>query len=227
MANMIKLSEWASRNGINYQTAYRWYKAGKLPAKNIVKTPTGTILVEELEPEYTTEKDEAIMSDDSLPLAKRLVSAYKYIQSQKDSEVIKKVEDMTSDPYYNKWQDKISDEEKQKLLEDMNLTLRNELPTKSFPTQKPKSEFDALKEDFIKLHDDYNILKDDVNELMSNVFGDGKRLLDRIETRNLHEIEKTLKALIESAKSFDDLKRNYEEYKNAVLFSEKHKRNNI
>ena len=41
----MKLSDWAKSQGISYQTAWRWFKAGKLPVKT-VQTPSGTILVE-------------------------------------------------------------------------------------------------------------------------------------------------------------------------------------
>jgi Predicted site-specific integrase-resolvase len=41
----MKLSDWAKSQGIAYQTAWRWFKMGKLPVKTI-QTPSGTILVE-------------------------------------------------------------------------------------------------------------------------------------------------------------------------------------
>jgi len=41
----MKLSEWARRNGVHYQTAYRWFRSGTLPVP-ARKLPTGTILVE-------------------------------------------------------------------------------------------------------------------------------------------------------------------------------------
>jgi len=41
----MKLSEWARRNGVHYQTAYRWFRSGVLPVP-ARKLPTGTILVE-------------------------------------------------------------------------------------------------------------------------------------------------------------------------------------
>lgn len=40
----MKLSEWAKKQGINYKTAWKWYKEGKLPV-DAYQTPTGTILV--------------------------------------------------------------------------------------------------------------------------------------------------------------------------------------
>lgn len=42
----MKLSDWAKKHGLNYQTAYRWYKAGKLPASTY-QADTGTIIIME------------------------------------------------------------------------------------------------------------------------------------------------------------------------------------
>jgi predicted site-specific integrase-resolvase len=44
----MKLSTWAKKNGVSYQTAWRWFKAGKLPVP-VRQTATGMILVEEPE----------------------------------------------------------------------------------------------------------------------------------------------------------------------------------
>ncbi|HSO52874.1 MAG TPA: IS607 family transposase [Actinomycetes bacterium] len=41
----MKLSEWAERQGIHYMTAWRWWKAGKLPVP-AYQTPSGSIMVE-------------------------------------------------------------------------------------------------------------------------------------------------------------------------------------
>ncbi len=49
----MKLSDWARRQGISYITAWRWFKAGKLPVP-ARQLPTGTILVEEPNPEGRT-----------------------------------------------------------------------------------------------------------------------------------------------------------------------------
>jgi predicted site-specific integrase-resolvase len=40
----VKLSEWAEKQGITYQTAWKWFQAGKAPVK-AEQTPTGTIIV--------------------------------------------------------------------------------------------------------------------------------------------------------------------------------------
>jgi len=40
----MKLSDWAKEQGITYQTAWRWCKAGKLPVR-YEQMPTGTIIV--------------------------------------------------------------------------------------------------------------------------------------------------------------------------------------
>jgi len=44
----MKLIDYAHKMGISYKTAWRWYKAGKLPGKQM---DTGTILIMEDEPE--------------------------------------------------------------------------------------------------------------------------------------------------------------------------------
>ena len=41
----MRLSEWAEREGVHYQTAWRWFRDGQLPVP-AVRTPSGTILVE-------------------------------------------------------------------------------------------------------------------------------------------------------------------------------------
>ncbi len=48
----MKLSDWARQNGITYKTAWKWWKAGKLPVP-ARQMPTGTILVEAGEPRGT------------------------------------------------------------------------------------------------------------------------------------------------------------------------------
>lgn len=45
----MKLSEWARKNGLTYQTAHSMFKNGKLPVKS-TQLETGTILVYENEP---------------------------------------------------------------------------------------------------------------------------------------------------------------------------------
>ncbi|MCK9416626.1 IS607 family transposase [Candidatus Dojkabacteria bacterium] len=42
----MKLSEWSKKEGINYRTAWNWFKAGKLPVESY-QTETGTIIVKE------------------------------------------------------------------------------------------------------------------------------------------------------------------------------------
>ena len=42
----MKLSKWAKKEGIHYQTAYRWFCNGKLPVE-AYKSPTGTIFVKD------------------------------------------------------------------------------------------------------------------------------------------------------------------------------------
>jgi putative resolvase len=49
----MKLSDWARKQGISYLTAWRWFRAGKLPvpARQLL---TGTMVVEEPNPEGRT-----------------------------------------------------------------------------------------------------------------------------------------------------------------------------
>lgn len=42
----MKLSEWAKRNGVHYQTAWKWWKQGTLPVP-ARQLATGTILIDE------------------------------------------------------------------------------------------------------------------------------------------------------------------------------------
>jgi len=49
----MKLSDWARQQGISYITAWRWFRAGKLPVP-ARQLPTGTILVEAPRSEGTT-----------------------------------------------------------------------------------------------------------------------------------------------------------------------------
>jgi putative resolvase len=44
----MKRSEWARKQGISYQTAWRWVRQGKMPVP-LEQTPTGTIRVKEPE----------------------------------------------------------------------------------------------------------------------------------------------------------------------------------
>nr|WTB34939.1 IS607 family transposase [Streptomyces sp. NBC_00830] len=46
----MKLSEWAARNGVHYQTAWTWAKEGRMPIP-VVQTPSGTWLVTEPAPQ--------------------------------------------------------------------------------------------------------------------------------------------------------------------------------
>ena len=42
----MKLSVWAKQQGISYQAAWKWWKAGKLPVE-AEQMPTGTIIIKE------------------------------------------------------------------------------------------------------------------------------------------------------------------------------------
>lgn len=42
----MKLSKWVQQQGISYQTAWRWFKEGKLPV-NSIQTASGTIIIDD------------------------------------------------------------------------------------------------------------------------------------------------------------------------------------
>src|SRR5437899_2695753 len=44
MVSVVKLSEWARRNGVHYQTAWQWARDGNMPVP-VIKTATGRYLV--------------------------------------------------------------------------------------------------------------------------------------------------------------------------------------
>ncbi|WP_406467546.1 IS607 family transposase [Streptomyces sp. NBC_01594] len=46
----MKLSEWAARNSVHYQTAWTWAKEGRMPVP-VIQTPSGTWLVTESAPQ--------------------------------------------------------------------------------------------------------------------------------------------------------------------------------
>ena len=57
----MKLSNWAKKQGICYDTAWRWFHAGILPAKAI-QLPSGTIMVtEEEQPNVVQAKENAVI----------------------------------------------------------------------------------------------------------------------------------------------------------------------
>jgi hypothetical protein len=42
--HVMKLSDWAEQQGVTYKTAWRWFKAGRLPVP-CTQMPTGTVIV--------------------------------------------------------------------------------------------------------------------------------------------------------------------------------------
>ncbi|MFA0759898.1 MAG: hypothetical protein NOOUEUKL_002582, partial [Candidatus Fervidibacter sp.] len=42
----MKLADWARQQGIDYKTAYRWFRSGTLPCPAWQNPKTGTILVD-------------------------------------------------------------------------------------------------------------------------------------------------------------------------------------
>jgi len=62
----MKLSVWAKKQGISYQTAWRYFKAGKIP--NARQMHTGTILIDE----DAKETVEDLLRGENRELKKRL-----------------------------------------------------------------------------------------------------------------------------------------------------------
>ncbi|GAB2990851.1 IS607-like element IS1535 family transposase [Streptomyces pseudoechinosporeus] len=71
----MRLSEWAARNGVHYQTAWRWARDGKLPVP-ATRTATGVWLVHEAEqsPEGRTVAYCRVSSADQKPDLDRQVA---------------------------------------------------------------------------------------------------------------------------------------------------------
>ncbi len=44
-SDTMKLADWARQNGVDYKTAYRWFRANTLPVSAWQHPQTGTILV--------------------------------------------------------------------------------------------------------------------------------------------------------------------------------------
>jgi putative resolvase len=52
----MRLKEWAAQQGVHYQTAWKWFRDGKLPVPAL-QTPSGTILVQ---PAATPSEDDGL-----------------------------------------------------------------------------------------------------------------------------------------------------------------------
>lgn len=92
----MKLSEWAKRQGINYKTAWKWYKEGKLPVP-AYQTPTGTILVkvaEEKEGGKTAIYARVSSTDQKADLDRQVVRLLEFANS-KGLAVVKTVTEKT------------------------------------------------------------------------------------------------------------------------------------
>ncbi len=90
---LLKLSEWARKQGISYLTAWRWFRAGKLPVP-ARQMPTGTILVEEPPPPGRTVLYARVSSadqKDDLARQVRRLEAFAREQGWKDLEVVAEV----------------------------------------------------------------------------------------------------------------------------------------
>jgi len=82
----MKLKDWAKKEGISYQTAYRWFKAGNLPVK-AYQSESGTIIVQDEEgsaPESTMNRVSSSNSDAMSVFLKKTVEFSKANYSIED-----------------------------------------------------------------------------------------------------------------------------------------------
>jgi putative resolvase len=89
----VKLSHWAPKHGISYLTAWRWFKAGKLPVP-ARQLPSGTILVEEPSPGGRTVLYARVSSADQRADLERQVErlkAFAQAQGWQDFEVVAEI----------------------------------------------------------------------------------------------------------------------------------------
>ena len=89
----MKLSDWARKQGVSYLTAWRWFRAGKLPVP-ARQLPSGTILVEEPSPEGRTVLYARVSSRDQKEDLERQVErlkAFAEAQGWQDYEVVTEV----------------------------------------------------------------------------------------------------------------------------------------
>lgn len=75
----MKLKDWADKEGISYITAYRWFKAGKLPVQ-AYQAESGTIIVEEEVVEAAENVMPSVKSNDS-PVAQIIKKAVEISKS--------------------------------------------------------------------------------------------------------------------------------------------------
>lgn len=89
----MKLSDWARRQGVSYLTAWRWFRAGKLPVR-ARQLPTGTILVEEPVPQSRTVLYARVSSADQrddLERQARRLEAFAWEQGWEDFDVVAEI----------------------------------------------------------------------------------------------------------------------------------------
>lgn len=103
----MKLSDWAKKEGISYLTAYRWFKAGKMPVP-CYQTDSGTIIVNVSNNQPPNEDDKAVshllkktveFSNSNAPIedfAAYVISNYKLAQNLEKGSVI--MRSLSSEP---------------------------------------------------------------------------------------------------------------------------------
>jgi putative resolvase len=89
----MKLSEWARQQGISYLTAWRWFRAGKLPVP-APQLPSGTILVDVPQPQGRIVLYARVSShdqSDDLERQVRRLREYAERQGWADAEVVTEI----------------------------------------------------------------------------------------------------------------------------------------
>lgn len=213
-SKLIKLSDWASKNGVNYQTAYRWFKAGKLPVSRYIQTETGTILVEDIVINETDEKK---------GLTKSLIDIY---NSKYNSKNVKYDDaNYDNDKYvFDTVEIKLLLEQQKKELLSGNFEGSSKLSmkiTELRTDEYEKRKFEALSKTVFSINENIDILKHDVDMLSSNMFGDNTVFLNRISSRIEFKINQAIDLIFKNAETFEDIKNNYKTYKEK-LFNSQH-----
>jgi putative resolvase len=83
----MKLSDWARKQGISHLTAWRWFRAGKLPVP-ARPLPTDIIVVEEPNPEGRTVLYAWVSSADQEDDLQRQVERLQALARQKDGRTL-------------------------------------------------------------------------------------------------------------------------------------------
>lgn len=222
MSDKIKLSEWAQKNGITYQTAYRWYRADKLPCKSITQTPTGTILVEELD--ETDTKD--LIPPNEKTIVQHLVSAYRKIQQQqsKEEKEVQAQRDLTEKEGGKVHYDDVSCQEKQEILKGFGFGKDEQPDLLKKITKRDKLTIDdkleLIHKDIEKISTDTQTQDADLKQIMSNLFGDDKTVYERFKKKVMYEVGKQIHSIFKGVKDMSSLKSTMDNLETAIKYND-------